>query len=84
MDLSFSPQAQQRLGVRTAVLRYEGSDWVYVAGSAGRFQRRLLQDPAPEAGGLFVARGLRAGETVAVDGVAQLFAAEQGQARQGG
>ena len=40
--------------------------------------------PLPEAGGLFVAQGLRPGETIAIDGVAQLFAAEQDHPGQGG
>ena len=69
---------------RSAVVRYQGSDWAYVLTGGTRFERRLLQSPAPEPGGLFVAQGLRPGEAVAIGGVAALFAAEQGQSRPGG
>lgn len=69
---------------RAAVVRSQGSDWAYVLTGGTHFERRLLADPVPETGGLFVTQGLRPGDAVAVQGVAALFAAEQGQPRQGG
>jgi hypothetical protein len=61
---------------KSAILRFEGSDWAYVRSGAG-FERRLIQDPQPQADGYFVGHGLRPGEAVAVKGVAALFAAER-------
>ena len=69
---------------RAAVVRSEGSDWAYVLTQGSHFERRRLADPLPETGGLFVTQGFRPGEVIAVQGAAALFAAEQGQPRQGG
>ena len=69
---------------RTAVVRAQGSDWAYVQSQDTHFERRRLADPVPESAGLFVTRGFRPGEVVVVQGAAALFAAEQGQPRQGG
>ena len=69
---------------RDAVVRYQGSDWAYVLTGGTRFERRRLDSPVPEAGGLFIARGVWPGEAVAVQGVAALLAAELGQSRRGG
>ena len=66
---------------RTALVRYEGSDWVYVRRAPGQFERRLVQGPTPEKDGDFVAQGFQLGEAVATQGVAALFAAEQGAPR---
>ena len=64
---------------RTAVIRFAGSDWVYVRRGEGSFERRRLDSPAPAEGGLFVTRGLAAGDEVVVQGAAELFGAEQNQ-----
>lgn len=69
---------------RAALVRYEGLDWAYVRRGPGQFERRQVQDPTPEKDGDFVAQGFRAGEAVVVQGVAGLFAAEQGAPRRGG
>ncbi|HEX3919912.1 MAG TPA: hypothetical protein VHW60_21440 [Caulobacteraceae bacterium] len=61
---------------RSAVVRYRGSDWAYVRVSATAFQRRLMQDPAPEDDGFFVAAGFAAGDRVVTTGAAALFAAD--------
>ena len=77
-------QPSRQTGVllpRAALIRYEGSDWAYVLRAPGRFERRQVQSPAAEKDGDFVAQGFRAGEQVAVGGVAALFAAEQGGPR---
>ena len=77
-------QPSRQTGVllpRAALIRYEGSDWAYVLRAPGRFERRQVQTPAAEKDGDFVAQGFRAGEQVAVGGVAALFAAEQGGPR---
>ena len=66
---------------RAALVRYEGSDWVYVRRGPGQFERRQVQSPTPEKDGDFVAQGFQPGEVVAVQGVAALFAAEQGAPR---
>jgi hypothetical protein len=68
---------------RAALVRYEGLDWAYVRRAPGQFERRQVQSPTPEKDGDFVAQGFRPGEEVAVQGVAALFAAEQGGPRRG-
>jgi hypothetical protein len=65
---------------REALVRYRGSTWAYVKQGADRFQRRLVQDGAPEDGGLFVPNGFSASEHVVAHGSVMLFAIEQGQA----
>jgi hypothetical protein len=62
---------------RAAVVRFRGADWVYVRTGPGAFDRRLVQDPAPEENGLFVAQGFNAGDELVVQGAQALFAAEQ-------
>ena len=64
---------------RGAIIRFRGSDWVYVRVGPGGFVRRLLQDPAVEADGFFVAQGVGAGDQVVVKGASALFAAEQAE-----
>jgi len=66
---------------RTALIRYQGLDWAYVRRGPGQFERRQVSGPTPEKDGDFVAQGFQPGEQVAVQGVAALFAAEQGAAR---
>jgi hypothetical protein len=66
---------------RAAIIRYQGSDWVYVHAGPDRFERRLIVDPVPEDRGFFVSRGLEAGDEVIVDGVSAVFAMEQARAR---
>jgi hypothetical protein len=63
---------------RSAVIRFEGSEWAYVRTGQGGFERRLLSRPVPEADGLFVAEGLAPGDEVVDHGAMALFAAEQG------
>ena len=62
---------------RSAVIRFNGSDWAYVRRGAQGFERRRLDGPTPREGGLFVTRGFAAGEEVVVQGAAELFGAEQ-------
>ena len=62
---------------REALIRFRGAAWVYVRTQDGAFERRLVMDPLPESGGLFVAQGLSPGQAVVVGGAAALFAAEQ-------
>jgi hypothetical protein len=64
---------------RTAVIRFEGSDWAYVRRGADRFERRRIDSPAPVDQGLFVGRGFAAGDEVVSEGAAELFGVEQGQ-----
>jgi hypothetical protein len=61
---------------RSAVVRYEGSDWAYVRSGPARFERRLVLDPVPDADGFFVTKGFSSGDEVVVTGAAALFAAE--------
>ena len=75
--------ANQQSGVvtpRSAVVRYEGSDWVYVRVASDRFERRLLPDPTPAPEGYFAPHGLAAGDEVVVQGASALFALEQSRA----
>ncbi|MGZ3313184.1 MAG: hypothetical protein ACXWKY_00405 [Caulobacteraceae bacterium] len=64
---------------RTAVIRFNGSDWAYVRRAAQGFERRRLDSPTPDASGLFVTRGFTPGEEVVVQGAAELFGVEQNQ-----
>jgi hypothetical protein len=62
---------------RPAVIRFKGSDWVYVRAGPGLFERRLLDTPVPEPDGFFVPKGLSPGDEVVTRGAAALFTAEQ-------
>ncbi len=63
---------------RAAVIRFRGSDWVYVRAGPETFQRTLLTKPVAETDGFFVADGLSADSAVVTAGAAALFTAEQG------
>lgn len=62
---------------RAAIIRFRGSDWVYVRSGPTTFERRALQNPVPEADGFFVVEGLSAGDEVVTQGASALFTAEQ-------
>jgi hypothetical protein len=62
---------------RAALIRFRGSDWVYVRAGATSFERRLVMNPTPQENGFFVAGGFSNGDEVVVEGAAALFAAEQ-------
>jgi hypothetical protein len=62
---------------REAVIRYRGLAWAYVRAGGSTFERRLIDRPAPEADGFFVAHGFAGGDEVVVGGATALFAAEQ-------
>lgn len=62
---------------RTALIRFQGSDWAYVRTGPDRFERRLILDPVPEDRGFFVVHGLTAGDQIIVDGASAVFAVEQ-------
>jgi hypothetical protein len=69
---------------RSALVRSEGSVWAYVRTGPETFERRRVASPQPEADGMFTAQGFRPGETVAVQGVAALFAADRSAPGRGG
>lgn len=62
---------------RSALIRYEGSNWAYVRTNVSQFERRILQDPVPGPDGYFEAHGFAAGNEVVVRGAPALFASEQ-------
>jgi hypothetical protein len=64
---------------RSAVIRFEGSDWAYVRRGPQGFERRRLDSPTPGESGLFVTRGFSPGDELVVQGAAELFGAEQNQ-----
>jgi hypothetical protein len=64
---------------RSAVIRFNGSDWAYVRHGSQGFERRRLDNPTPGAAGLFVTRGFAAGDELVVQGAAEVFGAEQNQ-----
>jgi hypothetical protein len=64
---------------RTAVIRFNGSDWAYVRHGAQGFERRRLDSPVAGETGLFVTKGFSAGDELVVQGAAELFGAEQNQ-----
>lgn len=64
---------------RSAVIRFNGSDWAYVRHGAQGFERRQLDSPQVGDSGLFVTKGFSAGDELVVQGAAELFGAEQNQ-----
>jgi hypothetical protein len=60
-----------------SIIRYRGLDWVYVRAGPETFDRRMLQNPVPEADGFFVTQGFSAGDAVVTQGAGALFTAEQ-------
>lgn len=62
---------------RTAIIRYQGSDWAYIRTGPDRFERRLLLDPVPEDRGFFVTQSLAAGDQLVTSGASAVFATEQ-------
>jgi hypothetical protein len=67
---------------RSAVIRFEGSNWAYVRQGPSEFERRRLDSPAPEDKGLFVTAGFRAGDQVVVSGAIALFGVEEARRTQ--
>ena len=63
---------------RPAVIRFRGSEWVYIRVGPETFERTLLDKPLAEPDGFFVADGLTADGRVVTTGAAALFTAEQG------
>jgi len=68
---------------RASVIRFRGSDWVYVRTGPDVFERRLVTGPVPDARGLFVAQGLAPGDEVVDAGAAAVFAADVNSAADG-
>jgi hypothetical protein len=64
---------------RTAVIRFQGSDWAYVRRGPTAYERRLLNAPVAQDKGLFVASGFQSGDQVVVQGAAEVFAVERAQ-----
>jgi hypothetical protein len=64
---------------RSAVIRFEGSDWAYVRRGPTSFERRLIPSPVPQEKGLFAAKGFGPGEEVVSQGAAEIFAIERAQ-----
>jgi hypothetical protein len=65
---------------RAAVVRFRGSDWVYVRAGPGQFDRRLVDNPVPETDGFFVTQGFSPGDEIVSRGAEALFAAERNSA----
>ena len=64
---------------RSAVIRFNGSDWAYVRRGPQGFERRRLDSPVASDEGLFVTRGFSPGDEVVAQGAAELFGVEQNQ-----
>ena len=64
---------------RSAIIRFEGSDWAYVRRGPTRFERRLIPSPIPQEKGLFTAEGFHAGDEVVSQGAAEVFSIERAQ-----
>jgi hypothetical protein len=64
---------------RSAVIRFNGSDWAYVRRGPQGFERRRLDNPTAGESGLFVTKGFSAGDELVVQGAQELFGAEQNQ-----
>lgn len=61
---------------RSAVLRYGGLAWVYVATSEEQFVRRTIELAAPLEKGWFVSSGVTPGESVVIHGAQSLLSEE--------
>lgn len=63
---------------RTAIVRYQGKAWVYVAADKETFERRevALEHPSADGDGWFVMQGVKAGETVVTTGAAVILSDE--------
>jgi hypothetical protein len=73
--------ALQGVGLpRESIIRYRGLVWTFVGHGGGRFERRLVENGVPEAGGLFAPNGFSPGEMVVVQGAGSLFAVELARA----
>jgi hypothetical protein len=66
---------------RAALLRNGGQTFVYLRRDASQFERRAVPAALPDAEGLFVTSGFKAGEAVVTRGAAQLFAAQSAPAK---
>jgi hypothetical protein len=64
---------------RSAVIRFNGSDWAYVRHGPEGFERRRLDSPVASEAGLFVTKGFSAGDELVAQGAAELFGVEQNQ-----
>lgn len=60
-----------------AVLRQQGKSWAYLRRGPVRFDRVPLTGAIAQSGGLIVANGPLAGDSVVIRGAAQLYTAEQ-------
>ena len=79
-----SPSAETGVSLpRTALVRLDGRDWVYVKQAPSRFERRPVDQPEAGDDGYFVASGFSPREQVVVQGAAALVAAEQSGRRTG-
>ncbi|KKW93306.1 efflux RND transporter periplasmic adaptor subunit [Sphingobium chungbukense] len=63
---------------RDALLRYQGSLWVYRLEPGGGYRRVELTGARPQAGGWFAPSGVRPGDRVAIGGPAVLLFMERG------
>jgi hypothetical protein len=61
---------------RSAVVRWQGSDWVFIETSANRFVRRRIEPVEWLEDGCLVAEALRAGERIVTVGAQVLLAAD--------
>ncbi|MEZ5559738.1 MAG: hypothetical protein R3E86_14495 [Pseudomonadales bacterium] len=74
--------AQRTVGVvlpRSAVVRVDGSSWVYLRTADSTFQRRVLKDARVIDDGWFARQGFEPGDVVVVAGAESLYAVESGQ-----
>jgi len=60
----------------SAVLRYQGADWVYVQTATNRFSREVITLDQPVNGGWFVSAGLAATDRLVVAGAQSVLSAE--------
>jgi multidrug efflux system membrane fusion protein len=76
--LPAAAQAEQGVLVpASAVVWYAGQPWAYLQTGEATFARRPLGQPVEQDAGLFVARGLKAGERVVTQGAQLLLSEEQ-------
>lgn len=63
-----------------ALVRYRGSDFVFVAEKGGEFRRQAVETGGEIAGGRFVGAGLKPGDEIVVTGAQQVLSAGLGGA----
>lgn len=75
-NLPVGPEVQGVICPSSAVVWWQGKEWVYVQRDAGHFVRQEISLESPIEGGWFVVKGLSPGERLVVGGAQMLLSEE--------